>query len=72
MTIEASALLKGAIRAAVGRVCSLILALPIIDPERFSIISWGGWKHIGFVLIATTLVAEAQYWKKWSEIVNGK
>ena len=58
---------KGALKAAIGRLCTVVLAMPAIDPQHFSLVQLGGLEHVTLVFVALTVVAEAQYWKQWAE-----
>ena len=59
-------LLLGSLKSGVASLCSLIVALPIVDPLKFSLSSLGGWGHIGQVLVAVIVVSEARYWLVWA------
>jgi hypothetical protein len=59
-------LLLGALKSGVSALCALIVALPMVDPMKFSLASIGGWAHIGEVSLAVIVVAEARYWLAWA------
>lgn len=71
MTAIQKGLLMGALKSAVGAACGLILALPIADPQRFSIVSLGGWGHLAEVIFIVVLAGEARYWKQWADSGDG-
>ena len=59
-------LVLGAIKSAVSSATGLILSLPLIDAEHFSITSWGGWAHVGAAVGVTVLISEARFWQQWA------
>jgi hypothetical protein len=59
-------LTDGAIKSAVKAFTGLIIALPLMDPMKFSIASLGGWGRILTALLIVTVVAEAGYWNQWA------
>lgn len=62
----------GAFKSAISQACGLIISLPIVDPNDFSISTLGGWKHIGTVMLVVIVVAEARFWKQWADAVTHK
>lgn len=66
-------LVQGSIKHAVAAACAVVLGMPALDPEHFSILKLGG---VGRILIAIAwfiIVAEARYWKQWAnKIHNGE
>jgi hypothetical protein len=70
MNIAQSALIKGAVKSAVGSASSLILTLPLVDPAKFSIATFGGWAHLGLVILVTVIIGEARYWSQWANSGN--
>lgn len=67
MNAAQSQLLKGALKSAVGAVAGLLISLPLVDPMTFNFSSLGGWRHLLTVIVAVVVIAEARYWKQWSE-----
>lgn len=64
-------LLKGALKSGVSSACGMILSLNIVDPQHFSITSFGGWEHLGLAIFVAVVVAEARFWKQWADSNNG-
>lgn len=62
--------LLGALKSAVSSICGLVLSLPIVDPQNFSLAKLGGWKHIAEVALVVLLVAEARYFQRWADAVT--
>jgi hypothetical protein len=61
--------LKTAVLVFVG----LIVALPIVDPIKFSLHSLGGWGHIIEIVLVVILVVEARYrLEEWARRKNGQ
>lgn len=65
-----SDLFKGALKSAISSACALIIGLPMIDPDKFTIATWGGWKHLLLMIGITILVSEARFWKQWADAVT--
>jgi hypothetical protein len=55
--------LRGLIGAVVSSAANVITVL-IVDPEKFSINSTGGWKHLGSVVLISAIVGAALYLKQ--------
>jgi len=60
-------LLTGALKSAVSAASGLIVSLPVVDPEHFSIITLAGALHMAGVIVWVTVVAEARFWKQWAD-----
>ena len=63
-------LIKGAIKSAVSSATGMILALNIVDPNRFDIRTLGGWRHLAAALLISIVIAEARFWKQWADSGN--
>lgn len=72
MTMATKNLWLGAVKSAVSQATGLIIALPVVDAEHFSVQQWGGWKHILTAILITVIVAEARFWKQWADAATGK
>lgn len=65
-------LFKGAIASAVSSASGLILGLPVLDPEHFSVTNIKGLEHIAIMIVWVIIVAEARFWKDWADKITGK
>lgn len=66
MTEEQHTLIKGAIKSAVSSATGLIIGMPIVDPEHFSVATFGGWEHLLMAIAVVTIAGEARYWNQWA------
>ena len=71
MNTDVKSLLSGALKSGVAALCSLVVALPLTDPTKFSLSSLGGWTHIGQVALVVVVVGEARYWLAWASPSSG-
>lgn len=60
-------LFAGALKSGISAATGLIIGLPIVDPEHFSIVTLGGWKHVLIMVGVVIVVAEARFWKDWAD-----
>lgn len=65
-------LYKGAIASAISAATGLIIGLPVIDHEHFSITNWHGVANITMMIFWVCIVAEARFWRKWADKVLGE
>jgi len=67
MNEKRKALLTGALKSAVSAASGLVVSLPVVDPEHFSVGTWQGIAHTAGVIVWVTVVAEARFWKQWAD-----
>jgi hypothetical protein len=67
LTEKHKTLLMGALKSGVSAATGMILSLNIVDPEHFSVTTFGGWKHLGLAIGVTIITSEARYWKQWAD-----
>ncbi len=60
-------LLKGAVKSAVSSATGIVLSLNIVDPDKFSLATFGGLKHLAVVIAVSIAVGEARFWNQWSK-----
>lgn len=58
---------KGALKSGVSSATALILALPAVDKDHFSLTSWQGVAHLAELILWVVLVSEARFWKDWAD-----
>lgn len=56
----------GALKSGVSAATGLIIALPVVDPFKFSLRSLGGWEHVLEVIGVVVAIGEARYWNQWA------
>ncbi|HEX4501071.1 MAG TPA: hypothetical protein VH187_07920 [Scandinavium sp.] len=57
----AKTVLLEALKTGVLVLVSLVIALPLVDPVKFSLHSLGGWGHIIEIVVIVILVVEVRY-----------
>jgi len=70
MSPERTALLKGALKSAVGGASGVLLAVIILDPIKFDVRTAAGWLNIAGAMLIAVATAEARYWKQWADSGN--
>lgn len=63
-------LYKGAIKSAVSSASGLVLSLPMVDPNHFSMTTLTGVGHTVGIIVWVVVIAEARFWKAWAEEVG--
>lgn len=62
----------GAVKSFVAGATGTVLSLNIVDPEHFSAVTLGGWKHLVFAILVSGVVAEARFLNQWAHSGNGQ
>lgn len=64
-------LYKGAIKSAVSTACGAIVALPVVDPQKFSPATLHGALNTALVILWLVIVSEARFFKTWADEITG-
>jgi hypothetical protein len=65
-----SILLWGAVKSFVAGGTGVIVALNLVDPEKFNIATLGGWKHLGMAVLISAVFGEARFLHQWATSGN--
>jgi hypothetical protein len=66
-----TALLWGAVKSFVAGGTGVIVALNVVDPDKFNVATIGGWKHLGFAVLISAVFGEARFLHQWSTSGGG-
>ena len=64
-------LIKGSVKSALAAISGSTIGATVLDPEKFSVMTWPGIKHkliLGAIVIGA---AEVRYFKQWLEKWSG-
>ena len=66
MTDKQNVLLVGMLKSFIAGATGVILALNIVDAEHFSIMTFGGWKHLGLAILVSGVASESRFLNQWA------